>query len=100
MVHNHFGQALNNQVPGALTCQVHGLTGNATICYWGQTQITGPGIKKSGSVDNLYEAGAMQHRHVLPQCRRGSLRERDRPPRGRRCLPPSWPARPRPEERG
>ena len=61
LVHNHFGQALANQVQGELSCRVHGLTGNATINYWGQASLTGPAAKISGSVDNLYEAGAMRN---------------------------------------
>jgi len=70
LVHNHFGQALANQVPGELSCRVHGLSGNATINYWSQASLTGPAAKISGSVENLYEAGAMRniatfHKNVI-----------------------------------
>ncbi len=61
LVHNHFGQALSNHVSGELSCRFHGLTGNATINYWGQAQLTGPDTKLGGSVDNLYEAGAARN---------------------------------------
>jgi predicted dehydrogenase len=72
LVHNHFGQALSNQVPGELSCHIHGLTGTATINYWGQAQVTGPGAKMSRPVNNLYEAGAVRniatfHRNVVEE---------------------------------
>ncbi|MGC8642936.1 MAG: Gfo/Idh/MocA family protein [Isosphaeraceae bacterium] len=72
LVHNHFGQALANQVPGELSCRLHGLTGNATINYWGQARVTGPGVKKTGEVVNLYEAGAVRniatfHRNIVEE---------------------------------
>ncbi len=72
LVHNHFGQALSNQVPGELSCHIHGLSGNATINYWGQAQVTGPGAKMSRPVNNLYEAGAVRniatfHRNVVEE---------------------------------
>ena len=72
LVHNHFGQALANQVPGELSCRIHGLTGNVTINYWGQARVTGPGVKKAGEVVNLYEAGAVRniatfHRNIVEE---------------------------------
>ncbi len=72
LVHNHFGQALSNQVAGDLSCRIHGLTGNATISYWGQGQVTGPAARLNGAVNNLYEAGAMRniatfHRNVVEE---------------------------------
>ena len=72
LVHNHFGQALSNQAPGELSCHIHGLTGTATINYWGQAQVTGPGAKMSRPVNNLYEAGAVRniatfHRNVVEE---------------------------------
>ena len=72
LVHNHFGQALPNQVQGDLSCRIHGLTGNATITYWGQVQIAGPGLKQSAEVKNLYEAGAVRniavfHRNIIEE---------------------------------
>ncbi len=72
LVHNHFGQALSNQVAGDLSCRIHGLTGNATISYWGQGQVTGPAARLNGAVNNLYEAGAVRniatfHRNVVEE---------------------------------
>ncbi|MFO0891457.1 MAG: Gfo/Idh/MocA family oxidoreductase [Isosphaeraceae bacterium] len=72
LVHNHFSQALPNKVANDLSCRVHGTTGSATIGYWGRAGVTSPdaSVHIEGSVENLYEAGAMRniatfHRQVI-----------------------------------
>jgi myo-inositol 2-dehydrogenase / D-chiro-inositol 1-dehydrogenase len=61
VVHNHFGQGLPNHFPGELSCRVHGQTGNALLTYWGNAQLRSFDDQFSGSVDNLYEAGAVRN---------------------------------------
>jgi myo-inositol 2-dehydrogenase / D-chiro-inositol 1-dehydrogenase len=61
LVHNHFGQALQNFVPGELSCRVHGQTGNALINYWGAANLRSVDDRHSGPVENLYEAGAKRN---------------------------------------
>ena len=61
LVHNHFGQALPNKVPGELSCRVHGTIGTALINYWGNAEVAGPKIDTKTPVTNLYEAGAMRN---------------------------------------
>jgi len=61
LVHNHFGQALNNFTPGELSCRIYSAKGNALVNYWGKAQMRSPEDAWSGSVDNLYEAGAVRN---------------------------------------
>lgn len=61
LVHNHFGQALNNFAPSELSCRIHSHQANALIIYSGKAQLRAPEDAYSGAVDNLYEAGAARN---------------------------------------
>ncbi len=61
LVHNHFGQALNNLVPGELSCRVCTEKGFAIVNYWAKAQFRSPDDAYSAPVENLYEAGAMRN---------------------------------------
>ena len=61
LVHNHFGQALANFSTGELSCRIFSDKGNAMVNYWGKAHIRAGEDAWSGSVDNLYEAGAVRN---------------------------------------
>jgi predicted dehydrogenase len=61
LVHNHFGQALPNLTQGELSCHLFSDKANAMVNYWGKAHLRAPDEAFSGSVDNLYEAGAMRN---------------------------------------
>jgi predicted dehydrogenase len=61
LVHNHFGQALANFTTGELSCRIFSDKGNAMVNYWGKAHIRAGEDAWSGSVDNLYEAGAARN---------------------------------------
>jgi predicted dehydrogenase len=61
LVHNHFGQALPNFTQGELSCRVFSDKANAMVNYWGKAHIRAGDDAWSGSVDNLYEAGASRN---------------------------------------
>jgi len=58
VIHSHFGEALNNKLPGELSCQIHGTTGHALLNYWGKSSFRSFDDAMEGEVANLYEAGA------------------------------------------
>ncbi|MGO8837324.1 MAG: Gfo/Idh/MocA family protein [Limisphaerales bacterium] len=61
LVHNHFGNAVKSQVNSELSCRVYGTTGNALINYWGKSQVHTTDDAFAGTVENLYEAGAVRN---------------------------------------
>ena len=61
VVHNHFGQALQNQNAGELSCRVHGVNGHALLTYWGKAAMRGSDDAVSREVENLYEAGVVRN---------------------------------------
>ena len=61
LVHNHFGQALANFTTGELSCRLFSNRGNAMVNYWGKAHVRAGEEAWSGSVDNLYEAGARRN---------------------------------------
>ncbi len=61
LVHNHFGQALPNFTTGELSCRIFSDKGNAMVNYWGKAHVRAGEDAWSGSVDNLYEAGAVRN---------------------------------------
>jgi predicted dehydrogenase len=61
LVHNHFGQALPNQLPGALTCTIHGQKGFGTVEYWKKAEFRSFDDAYRADVTNLYEAGAARN---------------------------------------
>jgi predicted dehydrogenase len=62
VVHNHFGQALNNASEGALLLVCHGPIAHAQVNYWGKAYLRGgPQQYNGGAVENLYEAGAVRN---------------------------------------
>jgi len=61
LVHNHFGQALANFTTGELSCRLFSNRGNAMVNYWGKAHVRAGEEAWSGSVDNLYEAGAIRN---------------------------------------
>lgn len=58
VIHSHFGEALNNKLPGELSCHIHGTTGHALLNYWGKASFRSFDDATEGEVANLYEAGA------------------------------------------
>jgi predicted dehydrogenase len=62
LVMNHTGQGLGNNSDGLLLCQVFGQKANAQVNYWGKAFVRGGSAHYGGgSVDNLYEAGAVRN---------------------------------------
>ena len=61
LVHNHFGQALANQMPSALTCTIHGQKGFGTLEYWKKAEFRSDEDAYRSDVTNLYEAGAARN---------------------------------------
>jgi predicted dehydrogenase len=61
LVHNHYGQALANQEPGALTCTIHGQKGYGTLEYWKKAEFRSDEQAYHANVENLYEAGAARN---------------------------------------
>lgn len=61
LVHNHFGQSLKSQLNGELSCRVYSPVGNALINYWGKSQLHSADDALAGTVENLYEAGAVRN---------------------------------------
>ena len=60
-MHNHFGQALANQVTGTLTCTIHGQRGYGTLEYWKKAEFRSDDQAFHANVENLYEAGAARN---------------------------------------
>jgi len=62
VVHNHFGQALNNTSDSVLMAICHGPLAYAQVNYWGKAFVRGgPQQYNGGAVDNLYDTGAMRN---------------------------------------
>jgi predicted dehydrogenase len=61
LVHNHFGQALKNQVKGALVCTINGQNGFGTLNYWGKAEFRSADDTFVKDVVNLYEAGVVRN---------------------------------------
>lgn len=62
VVHNHFGQGLNNSAESVLQVVCHGPAAYAQINYWGKTFLRGgPQQYNGGTVENLYDAGASRN---------------------------------------
>lgn len=61
IVHNHFGEALRNNVDGRLSCRVYGQTANALIDYWGNAYVRGGKAHFSGPIKSLYSEGAKRN---------------------------------------
>jgi myo-inositol 2-dehydrogenase / D-chiro-inositol 1-dehydrogenase len=63
VVHNHYGQGLKNQTPGALRVIAHGPNGHGQIDYMKEAYLHGRGNLrfKGGSVENLYKNGAVRN---------------------------------------
>jgi len=60
-MHDHFGQALPNYVPGELSCRIHGVTGNAVLTYGGAAKLKSFDDAFNGEATNLYEAGVVRN---------------------------------------
>lgn len=61
LVHNHFGQNLDNQTPGETFCRIYGQTGRALINFSGDANLKSSDDVYQGKVENLYEAGAVRN---------------------------------------
>lgn len=62
VVHNHFGQGLNNAAESALQVVCHGPGAHAQINYWGKAFVRGgPQQYNGGTIENLYDAGATRN---------------------------------------
>ena len=61
LVWDHCGRHLNNMHPFESGALVHGTTGFAQVAYDGRVRLQGPENAYSGTVANLYEAGAVRN---------------------------------------
>jgi myo-inositol 2-dehydrogenase / D-chiro-inositol 1-dehydrogenase len=62
VVHNHFGQGLANQAPGAIRVVAHGARAHAQVDYYQEAFVLGGGqLRFKGPVSNLYAAGAVRN---------------------------------------
>ena len=62
VIHNHFGQALNNTSEGDLRVLCHGPIAQAQINYWGKAFLRGgPQQFNGGPIENLFEAGVIRN---------------------------------------
>ena len=61
LVHNHFGQALPNQLSSVLSCTIHGQKGYGTLEYWKRAEFRSDESAYRADVSNLYEAGAARN---------------------------------------
>jgi len=61
VVHDHFGQGINNNCDFALSCRVYGRTANALINYSNKAYVRGGPGHCSGKVESLYDAGAQRN---------------------------------------
>ena len=62
LVHNHFGQGLANAADSALQAVFNGQTAHAQINYWGKSYVRGgPQAFNGGTIDNLYQNGAVRN---------------------------------------
>jgi predicted dehydrogenase len=59
LIHQHAGQALNNNATTELSAALHGTEANALLTYWGKPFVRGgPKHFGGGNVESLYNAGA------------------------------------------
>lgn len=69
LVLNHCGQGLNNNADGGLQCQIYGQQAVAQVHYSGKAFVRGgPKHYGGGTVENLYEAGAVRNIADFYQC--------------------------------
>ena len=62
VVHNHFGQGLNNSADSALQVVCHGPVAHAQLNYWGKAFVRGGHQQyNGGTIENLYDAGALRN---------------------------------------
>lgn len=61
LVHNHFGQALANQLSSALTCTIHGQKGYGTLEYWKKAEFRSDDDAYRADVKDLYDSGAARN---------------------------------------
>lgn len=61
VLHDHRGNALKNFSPDELNCRIYGQTGNAVLNYWDKVTFRSAEDSYSGTVENLYEAGAVRN---------------------------------------
>jgi predicted dehydrogenase len=63
VVHNHFGQGLANNAPGAIHVIAHGRKGYGQVNYGKEAYLHGAGELrfKGGVVENLYKLGAIRN---------------------------------------
>jgi myo-inositol 2-dehydrogenase/D-chiro-inositol 1-dehydrogenase len=62
VVHNHFGQGLANQTPGAIRVIAHGANTHGQVDYYKEGFVLGGGeLRFKGAVENLYAQGAVRN---------------------------------------
>jgi predicted dehydrogenase len=62
VVHNHVGQGLANATDSVLMAVLHGQSAHAQVNYWGKAYLRGgPQQYNGGTVDNLYQNGAVRN---------------------------------------
>jgi len=63
VVHNHFGQGLRNNAPGAIHVIAHGQKGHGQVNYGKEAYLHGAGELrfKGGTIQNLYKQGAVRN---------------------------------------
>jgi len=64
LIHQHSGQALDNQTTTELSATIHGTAAHAFITYWGKSYIRGGRQPYGGgTIEDLYESGAKRNIH-------------------------------------
>lgn len=62
LVHNHFGQALENLSTTSLLAVFHGRKAHAQVNYWGKSYVRGGPLQyNGGEIPNLYQEGAVRN---------------------------------------
>jgi myo-inositol 2-dehydrogenase / D-chiro-inositol 1-dehydrogenase len=61
IVHDHFGQGLNNLSPTEMSCRVYGRTGNARVAYTGKVHFRSSDDILNAEVGNLYDEGVVRN---------------------------------------
>ena len=61
LVQKHFGDAVRSQLTGELSCRVCNTTGNTLTNYWGKLQFHPVDDAFGGTLEYLYEAGAVRN---------------------------------------
>jgi hypothetical protein len=61
ILHDHFGQGLNNFCTNDLSCRIYGQTGNAQVTYTGKAQFRSSDDVFNADVGNVYDDGVVRN---------------------------------------